>query len=331
MYKNKIKIIVAHFGKRPIMLDPWYISALHNESIDFLIFTDIEEIQSKNNIEVIHMSFKEFKSLIQNNFDFQICCDTPYKICDFRPAYGEICKEYLNGYDFWGYCDTDLVFGDIRKFFSDELLDKHDRCMIHGHISLYRNNELINSIYKAAGCYPEYNYQEVYTTNDACYFDEYRGMELKCLRNNIKLFFDRQIYINANPKKTIFENKEGDHIIGIWEKGRLYIDNHKEQKEILYIHICKRDMKVTGDFDELSDGMFIAPGVITPAINNNKEDIFKLTSGGKLYIIKWYFNRLKKLRKSYSLKKLFQLRKRMKDIAEYKEELLLNKAGEINE
>lgn len=327
MYKNKIKIIAAHFGKKPSMFDPWYISALHNESIDFLLFTDIEEIQGKNNIDVKHMSFNAFKALIQNNFDFKICCDIPYKICDFKPAFGEIFSDYLVGYDFWGYCDTDLVFGDIRKFFPDELLNKYDRCMIDGHLSLYRNNDLINSIYRASGTYPEYNYQEAYTTNDACYFDEYRGMELKCLRNDIKLFYDNSIYVNANPKKTTFYDKEGNNIIGIWKNGKLYIDNLKEQKEILYFHICKRDMRISGDYNELTAGMYIAPGVISPTLNNSKEDMFKYSSGGKHYIIKWYLKRFHSLRKSYSIKKLFQRRKRMKEIAEYKEKLLLNKAG----
>ena len=33
---------------------------------------------------------------------------------DLRPAYGVLFEEYLDGYDFWGHCDLDVLFGRIR-------------------------------------------------------------------------------------------------------------------------------------------------------------------------------------------------------------------------
>ena len=42
--------------------------------------------------------------------------NSPYKLCDYKPVYGLIFDEDLQDYDFWGHCDVDLIFGDIRKF-----------------------------------------------------------------------------------------------------------------------------------------------------------------------------------------------------------------------
>jgi hypothetical protein len=49
-----------------------------------------------------------------------------YKLCDFKPAYGFIFFELIENYDFWGYCDIDIIFGSIRDFITKEILESHD-------------------------------------------------------------------------------------------------------------------------------------------------------------------------------------------------------------
>ena len=49
-------------------------------------------------------------------------------------------------YDFWGYCDIDLIFGNIRKFITDDILDKYDKILSRGHFTLFRNKDSINTI-----------------------------------------------------------------------------------------------------------------------------------------------------------------------------------------
>ena len=81
------------------------------------------------------MSFLDMKNEIQKVFDFSICLESPYKLCDYRPTYGLALSKWIGTYDFWGYCDLDMLFGDLRKYFSDEILSKVDRCYVNGHIS----------------------------------------------------------------------------------------------------------------------------------------------------------------------------------------------------
>src|SRR5947207_1808436 len=33
--------------------------------------------------------------------------------CDFRPVYGDLFLDRYDGYDWWGWCDLDMLFGDL--------------------------------------------------------------------------------------------------------------------------------------------------------------------------------------------------------------------------
>ena len=95
------------------------------------------------------------KELFQNHYDFPISISAPYKFCDFRPAFGEIFSDYLVGYDYWGHCDVDLIWGDIRKFVTDDVLTKYKRIFSRGHCSIYENSSEVNAFYRtllACGC-----------------------------------------------------------------------------------------------------------------------------------------------------------------------------------
>ena len=133
-YRYSIGIVVPYFGKFPGWFDAWKISALKNSSIDFLIYTDCDNIESQGNIKVIKITFIDFKVRLQSIFDFTIKCDIPYKLCDYKPCYGKALHDDLKDYDFWGYCDVDLVFGNIRKFITDDVLDSYDKIGIYGHL-----------------------------------------------------------------------------------------------------------------------------------------------------------------------------------------------------
>lgn len=97
----------------------------------------------------------DFRNKIQSKFDFKISLERAYKICDFRPAYSYIFQEELEKYQFWGYCDLDLIFGDIDKYLSDELLSENFVIGKYGHFSIYQNNEEIRYLFMDDGVYPE--------------------------------------------------------------------------------------------------------------------------------------------------------------------------------
>lgn len=48
------------------------------------------------------------------------------KLCDYRPALGEMYAEEVAGFDFWGHTDLDCVYGELWEYASDGLLAECD-------------------------------------------------------------------------------------------------------------------------------------------------------------------------------------------------------------
>ena len=262
---KKICVIIPYFGKLPCIFNFWLHSALNNPTIDFLLFTDCN-IKSQNNIKIIPFTFKELKSYLQNNFDFQITLTKPYKLCDYRGAYGYIFQKYISEYDFWGFGDIDLVYGDIRSFITDDVLDKYDIISGWGHLTFYRNDQFCNEFFmnKVDGFL---YYKDVFQCERNCWFDEYLHKGLsdlwlhlypeKILRGGVERHIDDvtipisclHFHSNLNPgisKCLIFEYFD-KHLY------RVYIgrDGNVHKESILYAHFQKRPFLApkTNDFE----------------------------------------------------------------------------------
>ena len=121
---KSIVMIFPYFGKLPVQYKMWRESALRNPSVDFMFFTDAD-VEPAQNIIVHKMQFEDFRQYIQAVFDFPIVLDRPYILCDFKPVYGQALQKYISKYDYWGYGDLDVVYGDFRAFFTDEVLSRH--------------------------------------------------------------------------------------------------------------------------------------------------------------------------------------------------------------
>ena len=114
--QSRIAFIVPYFGRFPNYFQLWLISCKNNPTVDWYVLTnDQTTFDYPKNVHVIHESFEGMRGRVQSFFDFKLAIEDPYKLCDFKPAYGEIFAQYLRNYDFWGCCDIDAIFGDIRK------------------------------------------------------------------------------------------------------------------------------------------------------------------------------------------------------------------------
>lgn len=71
-----------------------------------------------------------------------------------------------------GHCDIDLLWGDIRKFLTDDILERYEKIGNQGHSTLYKNTKEVNARYrhipkKAPG------YIESFSTKTPRAFDEW--------------------------------------------------------------------------------------------------------------------------------------------------------------
>ena len=262
--ENKVKkmgIVICYFGKLPDYYKIWEYSCGKNQDIDFLLFTDQKIVSKYHNVKIINLNLEDMSKIISQKLKLKINIDKPYKLCDFRPAYGQIFAEYLTKYDFWGHCDLDQVFGNIRKFITEDILEKYDRIQDRGHLNLYRNVDKINTLYKKRGAI--YNYKEVFTNNFNYAFDEFTGINRICERNKVKCYnkikiadIDRRF---SNYK--LVGNINYELQIFYWEEGNLkrayVLDNDIIEDEFCYLHFQKKNPNINIDLDTIPKAFYI--------------------------------------------------------------------------
>lgn len=170
---KRIAYIVPYFGSLPGRnFQLWLDSCANNPTIDWLIFTDDQtKYKYPANVKVHHISFDEMHCKIQSLYDFRISLLRPYRLCDFKVAYGDIFKDYLVDYDYWGYCDIDLVWGNIRHFITEEVLEENEKIGWLGHSALYRNTEAMRNLYREKLQDKEL-YKEYFAEDGNHFFDE---------------------------------------------------------------------------------------------------------------------------------------------------------------
>lgn len=259
---RKICIIIPYFGNLPRIFDFWMHSALNNPTIDFLLLTDCN-VKSINNVKVFPFSFEEMQAHIQKFFDFPIALKQPYKLCDYKGAYGYVFQEYIKDYDFWGFGDIDLIYGDMRRFITEDVLEKYDVISGWGHLTLYRNNKFCNEFFKTKVDGFLY-YKDVFLCERNLFFDEYwhnglSDMWMFLYPEKIwdsRLFDDVQIPEISMNFVSVFHLEHSNHLIFLYENKklyRLYLKAGKIMKEeTLYAHFQKRKfMKFrTNDFSQ---------------------------------------------------------------------------------
>lgn len=145
---HSIVLIGTWFGSWPPWIDFFLVSCGVNRNVDWLIFTDQPAPPSTpSNVRIVVTSFSDYKSLLGQALNISVHDNAnEYKLCDFRPALGHVHHEYIKGYDFFGYTDFDVIYGDIRGIYDDHLLARYDALATHtmhisGHLFLMRNTK----------------------------------------------------------------------------------------------------------------------------------------------------------------------------------------------
>ena len=249
----KTLIIIPYFGKLPNYFPLWLKTVKFNQNFNWLLFLDDKtKIDFPSNVKIEYTSFNTLKERIISKFDFDISLNSPYKLCDFRPAYGYLFSEYLLKYDFWGYGDLDLLYGDLDKYLSENILNKYDKLFPNGHLSLYRNNDKMNTVFKLKVNNSPY-YKDVFSSPESFCFDEWPGITSMIKKEGIRQLETNYMadisWHSFNLKHDKHEFKNYKNQMFLWEKGAVYQvyskDNSINYKEFAYIHLQKRNMNIS--------------------------------------------------------------------------------------
>jgi len=156
MPEPTICFVIPYFGKWPFWFPFFLESCRVNPTIQWVFHTDCGMPEAvPDNVKFIETTFENYCDRVSNALEIDFKPDSTYKLCDIKPTIGLIHQDELAGYDFWAYGDIDLVYGDIRRYFSTSRLSKADIFSTHsrriaGHLCLIRNTEKMRNAFKSA-------------------------------------------------------------------------------------------------------------------------------------------------------------------------------------
>lgn len=270
---------MPYFGEWPIWIDLFFRSCRHNSTIDFLFFSDCEPPSSAigaPNIQFHKTSFSDYCNRASKTLGIDFHPKRAYKLCDLKPFYGYIHQQELKGYDFWGFGDIDLVWGNIRGFYSDEILSKYDVLSTHadrlsGHLAVIRNNRHYITL-----PFKNKKWQELLSNESNVAFDEHyftlllhpaarllwRIRKLVFLRfkfkndwfayNNFCLLANN--ILGLNRRHILFVEQEttpwagGYQLEKKWQYQNGKITDLQTGKEVIYLHFLAMKTVWTGDY-----------------------------------------------------------------------------------
>lgn len=316
---KKCCFIIPYFGKLPDYFELFAKTCASNTDYKWLIFTDDEKkYKIPKNIEIIHMKFTDLRKKIQDKFDFEVSLTQPYKLCDYKPAYGYIFEDYLVNYEFWGHCDLDILIGNLNKFITKDMLNIYDKIFCLGHMVLYKNTKENNRTFMES-LNGEYIYKKIYQNEKNCIFDEtYGGIEnintiflthnkkvyMKDLSLNFNINHTKFIRTIFNPETLQFENEHYKKAIYLWKQGnilRIYKKGKNlEIEEYPYVHFQQRNMKFYKNILDLNEFKIIPNKFIKLEIPEINYDNFSKVKRRTICFhviemhIKWEIKKIKK-------------------------------------
>ncbi|WP_342983947.1 DUF6625 family protein [Streptococcus parasanguinis] len=304
---KRIRLIIPYFGRLPKFFPYFLLTAKRNQKIDFLIYTDQNvdqfEILNAKNIEFVTLSFDELREKVQSKFDFKISLKTPYKLCDYKVAYGLIFEEELKGYDYWGFCDTDVLLGDIYQFLEEHSFFENDcaRYGLLGHLQIFKNSQEVNHVFMSGqGLNYRLDYQNVFTVEQNFIFDEAEGIQKlfeKFGLNQLQLSCFHDIDIRHFSFKR-YSEKEAQRYYFWSEKNGLESIEIKDEKLVvehpLYAHFQKRTIECP-DFN-LVESFYVIPNKLVFGEKLSIREIEEVTKN-KFYWEYWKRSLRSKLNK----------------------------------
>ena len=207
-----------------------------------------------------------------------------YKLCDYRPLYGYIFQEYIEGYDYWGYCDIDTVLGDISSFLIRNNYTCYDRIGEKGHFTIYRNTKKCRELFtQYPYSFPKYfDFEFVKQTTYPCHFDE-SGMNVICNRSNCIKYLEKNFALQTTIVRELHLHTFGAKYpeLFVFNKGHIYRYEKRNdsimKEEYMYIHF--QDRKKMPIHNGCEDCFLITHLGFVPFSEEKIEDYFLLYGG----------------------------------------------------
>ena len=252
-----IVILICYMGQLPWYFEYFALSCRYNMSVDIVVITDDRRYSKPvpKNIRFIFLNLKEISENATERLGFHVQITRGYKLCDFKPAYAFLFPHLIQGYDFWGHGDLDVIYGDLRKFLPSDLLLSHDVISVRhdyvtGHFALFRNCESFNKLFMKSK-----DYQKVFMSERDYCFDETNyafedfsnNLPVEAIHSEIESMTHVIKRLSKQNKVRVhfdFLNIEGLPGKIKFTRGKLI---YKNQFEVMMYHMIKLKKAYTGE------------------------------------------------------------------------------------
>ena len=248
-----IALVISYFGAWPVWFPAFLQSCKYNPGVDWIFFTDCGRPDgAPDNVTFVPFTLADFNALASEKLGFSVQASRAFKMCDFRPAFGLIFEEYLDRYDFWGHCDVDVIWGDIRAFITDDILTRHAiisarKENLCGHFTLYQRHRRIETLFTR---HPDH--RTILQSTQSFGFDE-RGMTRlvkRLIQQEALAVYWPTFLLNFAHPTTDKPSLLGRHTNRWrWEKGKLY----DRTDEVMYLHFMTWKHSLQGCYFDYGD------------------------------------------------------------------------------
>jgi hypothetical protein len=254
---KSIAILIDYFGAWPKWFPVFLSSCKFNSTVNWIIRTDCDiPADAPPNVKFIRMDYKDYIGNVSRSLGINFSPSGNYKICDIKPMYADMYCDDIKDFDYFGFGDLDVIYGDIRKFYTEDVLS-HDVISTHadmlsGHLALFRNTESLRKAYLRIPRWKEYIENPESTRFDedifSCLFlprDNFaavgfRSNLLQGLREcdelpGLKVYFKEQyttVFIPMDWHDGIAEHPD----VWFWKNG-IVTNNRNAGHDYLYLHM----------------------------------------------------------------------------------------------
>jgi hypothetical protein len=236
-----IAIVVTFFGPAPRWLPAFLLSCSRNPDVRWFVYADFEvTFPVPQNVTITYTDLDALNRRASDALAAKVQIERASlrKLSDLKPLYGLMFAEDLHGFAWWGCSDLDIVWGDIRRFVTDDVLGQHDivssrRHKLSGHFTLFRNNGSINRVFTLVPDVTNLLTRSLYEHLDervlTIHLREWvaRGPE----DARPRVFWPDELTINSTYQRALPENG-----FFLWRDGRTF---DADGREFMYLHFHK--------------------------------------------------------------------------------------------
>lgn len=245
-----IGMLLTWFGCWPAWMRFFLASCRENPSVQWFIISDCDEPQDLPcNVAIVRRSFEEYRADIQARLGIACHWDKPYKLCDMKPAMAYLHPDLVEGFDFWGFGDLDVIYGDIRAIYTvdvlrNDLISSHET-ITAGHLTLVRNADRLNASFKRIR-----GWKALLGRSEHRGFDEFQwSHQFSPLRGGAFDRLKQRIRSPSLSAKTLFVEQHSTALhplpwidgsrnypdVWFWRDGKLTAEGAGD-REFLYLH-----------------------------------------------------------------------------------------------